>query len=134
MVYRQGLGFLGVAVLILAACGGSGPAAPEMPEHWEVVSDEVMPPDVIKEAARMKGIKVQSARTITYDVDGKQIRLWITLADSAADISKLEAAAREARTEEMSFGRDLTFYSFKSDDDALAEISAGKAHLQKTLP
>ena len=124
-------------VLFLSACSeektpppGETARAPEMPPHWEVTSDFLVPADQLRAMRQKLGADITSVRNTIYDVNGQRVWINVIVAPDAASTEKVMKKLRSMKSEEALLRRDLTIYEFVGKNDVLPLIAEGRRHIE----
>ena len=128
-----GLACLAISVVILSSCTNArsdAPAAPTMPSHWKVTSDQSFAPADIQPVAQNLGGNIAALRNTVYDVNGKRVKLNTIVAADAASADKIMVALRGMKPADFLLRKGMTLYEFVVANDAIPEAREGKAHLQ----
>jgi hypothetical protein len=124
-------------VLFLSACSdeqtpppGETARAPEMPPHWEVTSDFLVPADQLRTMRQKLGADISSVRNTIYDVKGQRVQINVIVAPDAVNAEKVMKKLRSMKSEEALLRRDLTIYEFVGENDVLPLIAEGRNHIE----
>jgi len=109
----------------------SAPAAPAMPAGWTVVTDLDYPAHSVLSLRKTLGPQLLALRNTTYHVNGKRVKVNTIVAKDVAGAAALLKKVRAMKPAEFSFRRDKIVFEFVGTNDALPDIRAGRAHLQK---
>lgn len=108
------------------------PEAPAMPEGWVVVSDESFSPDEINPVARRLGGDIEALRNTVYEVHAKRVQLNLVIAADEASAAQIFESLKRTKPAEFLLRRDLTIYELVGKNDAIPEMRAARAHLERS--
>jgi len=126
---------LSVACVDTAPAGvAEAPPSPAMPESWRVISDVAFSSADIAPVARRLGGEIAALRNTAYDAQGKRVQLNLIVAADEANAVAIEEAIHGLKPAEFVLRRGLRVYEFVGTDEAIPEMRAGRAHLERDEP
>lgn len=111
------------------ALGEGGPPLPEMPAHWQRVSDLQMPAEKVKEMSVKLGAHLTGVRNTIYSVNGKRVQLNVITLPDLRNAEKLMASLRSMKSDEALLQKGTIVYEFVGKNDVLPSIAEGRMHL-----
>ena len=124
-VFWAGLCFLSSA----NAFGGEIPPAPQMPAHWKVVSDFLVPVEQVKAMSIRLGAELRSVRNTIYDVSGRRVQINILVTPDTVNAEKLMMKLKSMKVEESLLRKEQIVYEFVGQNDVLPVIAEGRKYL-----
>jgi hypothetical protein len=122
--------WIGVCFLCsVNAIGGEVPQTPNMPSHWNVVSDFQIPAEQVKAMSTKLGADLTGVRNTVYDVNGKRVQINVIITPDPWNAEKLMTKLRSMKAEEALLQKGLTVYEFVGQNDVLNLITEGRKHL-----
>ena len=79
---------------------GEIPPAPQMPVHWNVVYDLVVPAEQVKAISSRLGADLSSVRNTIFDVNGKRVQINVIVASDSNNAEKLLMKLKSMKVEE----------------------------------
>ncbi len=121
---------LAIALGVACASGESkAPPAPQMPDAWQVISDEDFAPNEIRVVSDRLGAELSALRNTTYDVAGERVKLNILVSASDEDAEKIVAALSEMKPEEFFWREERLVFEFVGSNASIPAIREARALL-----
>lgn len=115
---------------IAGALGDGGPPLPEMPAHWQMVSDLQVPAEQVKEMSVKLGAQLTAVRNTMYSVNGKPVQLNVIVLPDEYNAEKLMAGLKAIKSAEALLRKGTIVYEFVGKNDVLPSIAEGRMHLK----
>jgi len=119
----------GFFVFGLNAVGGETPPAPEMPAHWQVVSDFQVPAAQVTSISHKLGVDLTSVRNTVYSVNGKRVQINVIVTLNSESAEKLMKTLSSMKVKEALLRKGRTVYEFVGQNDVLPLIKEGRDYL-----
>ncbi len=113
----------------VSAVGGVTPPAPNMPAHWQVVSDFKVPAAQVTTISQKLGADLTSVRNTLYLVNGKRVQINVIVTVNAENAEKLMKTLSPMKVKEALLRKGRTVYEFVGPNEVLPLIKKGRAHL-----
>jgi len=139
MARASGVWTLGLALAAVTWLGCSAepgvakpeaPPAPAMPAGWEVTTDMSFPANEVRRVGRNLGGELVSLRNTVFEVNGKRVQLNIMEAADEAAANRIMLRLRDMKPADVVLKKGVVLYELVGADDAVAEMRAGRAHLE----
>lgn len=111
------------------AYGINGPPLPEMPAHWQMVSDLQVPAEQVAEMSVKLGAHLTGVRNTIYSVNGKRVQLNVITVPDLINAEKLMTSMRAIKSVEALLQKGTIVYEFVGKNDVLPSIAEGRVHL-----
>lgn len=113
----------------VGALGDGGPPLPQMPAHWQVVSDLQVPAEQVREMSAKLGAHLTGVRNTIFSVNGRKVQLNVITVPDLVNAEKLMTSLKAIKSEEALLQKGTTVYEFVGKNEVLPSIAEGRVHL-----
>lgn len=120
---------VGYVLFGMNAVGGETPPAPQMPAHWQKVTDFIAPEAQVTSISRKLGVDLTGVRNTVYTVKGKRVQINVIVTVNSESAEKLMTALSAMKVKEALLRKGRTVYEFVGQNDVLPLIKQGRDYL-----